>query len=81
MAEKKLILYGRHECHLCQDMLTDLEVLRKELDFELDFIDVDKDRQLVERYGMKVPVLVGAGQEICHYFLDKQSLFNYFERR
>ena len=79
MSRQQLTLFGRLECHLCQDMLNDLEPLKDELGFELLYVDIDQDKQLVERYGRVVPVLVAAEQEICHYFLDKQALIEYFE--
>jgi hypothetical protein len=48
-------------------------------DLQLESVDVDTDPVLVEAYGHKVPVLVGAdGEEICHYFLDRQALDAYF---
>ena len=80
MVKVELTLFGRLECHLCQDMLNDLEPLKSELGFELNVVDIDRDNQLIERYGTMVPVLVVAEQEICHYFLDKQALIEYFER-
>ena len=80
MSRQQLTLFGRLECHLCQDMLNDLETLKDELPFELIYVDIDQDKQLVERYGTLVPVLVATEQEICHYFLDKQALIQYFER-
>jgi hypothetical protein len=61
-------------------MLNDLAIFQQQLRFELKFVDVDEDSELVERYGARVPVLLANGQEICHYFLDKQALLQYFER-
>ena len=78
MIKQKFILYGRFECHLCQDMQNDLLPLQKELDFELTLIDVDEKPEWVARYGSRVPVLVGDKGEVCHYFLDKQALLQYF---
>lgn len=80
MTRQLLTVYGRADCHLCQDMMNDLVSFRDSLDFELKFVDIDTDKQLVERYGEKVPVLLAAKQEICHYFLDKQALIEYFEQ-
>ena len=79
MSRQQLTLFGRLECQLCQDMLNDLEPLKDELGFELQYVDIDQDKQLVELYGTLVPVLMAAEQEICHYFLDKQALIEYFE--
>lgn len=59
-------------------MQNDLLPLKKELGFELQVIDVDRDPVLVKQYGTRVPVLVSEKGEICHYFLDKQALLQYF---
>lgn len=75
-----LTVYGRQECHLCQDMQYALEPYQQELGFEVKFIDIDRNPELVEEYGTRVPVLVAQEHEICHYFLDKQALFQYFEQ-
>lgn len=78
MAEQELTMYGRPGCHLCEDMQNDLLNLQDELDFKLQVIDVDRDPGLIEQYGSRVPVLVSDKGEICHYFLDKQALLQYF---
>jgi len=78
-----LTLYGREYCHLCQDMLAALEILRGERggDFELDVLDIDADPLLVERYDEFVPVLAaGTGEnarELCRYFLDVAAVRAY----
>ena len=74
-----LTVYGRLDCHLCQDMQYALEPYREELGFEVKFIDIERDPELVKAYGTRVPVLAAQENEICHYFLDKQALFQYFE--
>jgi len=48
--------------------------LRDDLGFTLIEVDIDRDPDLVTRYGARVPVLVGEGVELCHYFLDKARL-------
>lgn len=71
----RLTLYGRAYCHLCEDMLRALEGLQDELRFTVQTVDVDADPVLEQRYGERVPVLVGPDeQEICHYFLDLTAL-------
>lgn len=63
-------------------MLTDLEALRRDHPFAIviDVIDVDSDWTLAHRYDQLVPVLVGDGEEICHYFLDKTKVREYLGR-
>lgn len=69
-----LTLYGRTGCHLCEDMEGALNELQKELGFRLELIDIDSDPSLADAYGTLVPVLKDGDTEICHYFLDPQTL-------
>jgi hypothetical protein len=48
--------------------------------FDVQVVDIDADAELVACYGHKVPVLVGDGEEICHYFLDEQQLAEFLSR-
>jgi glutaredoxin len=75
-----LVVYSREHCHLCQNMIAALRELQARLSFHLDVVDVDSDEQLKSRYGLKVPVLVAGGEEICHYHLDPVALDAYFAK-
>ena len=76
----QLTLYVRRDCHLCAEMHRDLLALESAQAFTLELVDIDSDAELVARYGHKVPVLIGEGEEICHYFLDEPQLAAYFNR-
>lgn len=71
---KQLKVYVRRGCHLCTDMSVALMRLQGALGYHLVEIDIDRDPELVERYGTRVPVLVGGDTELCHYFLDTERL-------
>lgn len=75
-----LIVYGRKDCHLCHDMIAGLEQFRQQFGFDFTVVDIDTEKDLVSRYGERVPVLMGGGQEICHYHLDPAALSAYFSR-
>lgn len=77
----KLTVYGRPDCHLCQDMVAALEGLQQEFAFKFDFVDIDENPRLVLRYGTLVPVLLGNGQEICHHHLDFPALKAFLDTR
>ncbi|MCK4743543.1 MAG: glutaredoxin family protein [Sulfuriflexus sp.] len=79
-ASIELSLYGRSECHLCEDMQVELEKFSAELNFTLKIIDINEDSTLIDEYGTKVPVLMHENHEICHYFLDPQALQMYFSQ-
>ena len=66
----RLTLYGRGYCHLCDEMLAALAAMRVEFAFAVDVVDVDSDAAMEQRFGTLVPVLMHAGNELCHYHLD-----------
>ncbi len=69
-AARRLRLYYRHGCHLCEDMLGQLH----ELGVAVDVVDVDREPELRARYQVLVPVLADGEAEICRYFLDQVAL-------
>ena len=73
----ELILYVRKDCHLCSEMISDLNELQVKLCFYLEIVDVDGSQNLVEKYGEFVPVLMGKNEEICHFHLDPKALDAY----
>lgn len=76
---KTLIVYGREDCHLCQNMILALQDIQERISFNFKVIDIDSDPELIALYGEKIPVLVSplTNQEICHYFLDVAALDDY----
>lgn len=71
----RLRVYGRNDCHLCDEMVAALHGLQASLGFRFEVLNVDTEPALKARYGSRVPVLVDAeGEEICHYWLDESAL-------
>lgn len=77
-AAVQLVMYGRTGCHLCDEMRDALETCREQLDFSLEFRDIDASPDWQQRYGERIPVLYADEHEICHYFLDRQALLEHF---
>jgi glutaredoxin len=50
-------IYSRENCHLCDVALEALKSVEAELNFKIEKIDIDKDPDLVNRYGEEVPVI------------------------
>ena len=66
-----LTLYGRRDCHLCEEMARAL----RERGVAFAEVDVDSATELKERYGRFVPVLTdGDGKELCRYRLEPAVL-------
>jgi glutaredoxin len=62
-----LTLYTRVGCHLCEQAERVLERERQATPFELELVDVDRDPDLVRRYGVRVPVVAVDGVELFEY--------------
>ncbi|AWP22194.1 glutaredoxin [Acidiferrobacter sp. SPIII_3] len=69
-----IIFYHRSDCHLCEDMARALAPLAAELGVAVRAVDIESDPDLEARYGLKVPVLVHGGTEICCYRLDERAV-------
>jgi thiol-disulfide isomerase/thioredoxin len=77
---KYLRFFHRPGCHLCEEMLEQLEALKSELGFQLQQLDVDADAQLRARYHTRVPVLEDAeGNLLSEVFLDPVSVMSYLQ--
>ncbi len=74
---RRLTVYSRAWCHLCDDMLAALQPLREEFEFGLDVIDVDERPEFEGLYGERVPVLVADDRELCQYRLDTPAVRAY----
>ncbi len=61
-------------------MITGLRALQAAARFELEVVDVDHDPAIEARFGERVPVLVGAGAELCHYCLDLAKVNEYLSK-
>ena len=52
-----ITVFGRHGCHLCDVAVEILEVLREELNYEIEEIYIDGNTELEKLYGEQVPVI------------------------
>lgn len=76
----ELLLYHRCGCPLCEEALERLRELEAAWGFRVRVMDVDADPELLRRYNETVPVLEGAGVEICRYVLDEEALRQHLAR-
>ena len=71
----RLTVVRRHDCKLCEEMLSALERLGRERALPpVETIDVDSDPQLARRHGLHVPVLLLEGTVVCRHRLDRAEL-------
>jgi Glutaredoxin-like domain (DUF836) len=55
-------------------MLSELAALPEVRPFEVAVLDVDADPAAATRYGHKIPVLLFAGELVCHGHLDPEEV-------
>jgi thioredoxin reductase (NADPH) len=67
------MVYSRRGCHLCDDLLAELEPLCRDR-AQIVVRDVDTEADWVAAYGDAVPVLCEGEREICRYRLDRRAV-------
>ncbi len=67
-------LYGKPDCHLCDEARTVLERVRRDVAFELRERDITGDDVLHRRYLERIPVVVIDGEEAFELFVDEAGL-------
>ncbi len=72
-----LTLYHRLGCHLCEQMLNELQVALADLDLQVTLVDIDRDASLRQRFDDQVPVLAAGDDILCRHFLDEQRVRAY----
>ena len=71
---KKVFLYSREGCHLCEVVEEQLARLRADHPFDLEIVDIDGDPALVAEYGLEIPVVMLDGKKVAKYQLDEAML-------
>lgn len=69
-----VVLYGRPECHLCDDAWAVLERVRADTPFELIQRNIETDDALLRRYLERIPVVEIDGEEAFELFVDEADL-------
>lgn len=69
-----LVLYGKSDCPLCDEMKAVIDEVRCEVACTLEVIDVAADSALLARYGEEIPVLLVNGRKAFKYRTDVRAL-------
>jgi glutathione S-transferase len=71
----RLVLYGRPECHLCDEARDGLRNLIAEgLPFELEEVNIESDEGLHARFLERIPVIELDGEIVSELGLDERAL-------
>jgi len=64
-----LTVFSRPGCHLCEEMIAELEPLVAGR-ARIEVVDISDDESLEARYGTAIPVLRHGEEELARYRLD-----------
>ena len=73
-------LYGKPDCHLCDDARAAVERVRARRSFELREVDVTLDPTLYREYGERIPVLEVDGEELFEFHVEEGVLLERLDR-
>jgi hypothetical protein len=74
-APARFLLLGRPDCPLCEELYTGLMQALAGRPAEVTMADVDDRPEWQRRYGLRIPVLLDAWNEvICEGHFDAQAL-------
>ena len=71
---KRVVLYTREGCGLCETAKRVLQAERRRTPFELEEIDVEGNDELEMEYGIRIPVVVVDGKELFELVVDPDAL-------
>lgn len=81
----RLTIYSKPGCHLCDDMksLIHRVVTRHfaQHTIGVDEIDISTDPDLLDRYGLEIPVLLIDGKKVAKYRVSETELRQMLDAR
>lgn len=81
----RLTIYSKPGCHLCDEMKSLVHrILARQSNSDamtLDEIDISSDPELLDRYGLEIPVLLIDGKKVAKYRVSEEELTQMLRRR
>jgi glutaredoxin len=75
MPSRLVRLYGRPDCHLCDEARDGLrDLIASGLAFELEEVNIEADDELHARYLERIPVIELDGEIVSELWLDADGL-------
>jgi len=71
---RRVTLYTKKGCHLCEEAKDLLRGLREEYDLAIAEVDIESDKGLQEIYGSLIPVVAVEGGRIFHSKISESQL-------
>lgn len=69
---KKVTVYSRTGCHLCEDAINQINSVKDKLTFDLEVKLIDNNLELEKKFGEQVPVILIDDQPHDYWRVDLQ---------
>lgn len=73
MAGRRVVLYSRRACHLCDEARSVILAERDRTPFDFDEVLIDGDEALERDYGLRVPVVEVDGTEKFEFGIEPRE--------
>jgi glutaredoxin len=70
----RVSLYGKDDCHLCDEAKAVLDAARRQVPFDLEVVDITHDPALFDRYRYDIPVIHVNGRKAFKHRLDPAAV-------
>ena len=70
----RLTLYSKPGCHLCDRMKDVIESVRTRMPLTIDVVDISTKQDLMDLYGLEIPVLLIDGRKAAKYRVTEGEL-------
>ncbi len=67
-------IYSRPGCHLCDEMKAVVRRVAQSVPLQVEEIDISTSRDLEDRYGLEIPVLLVEGKKAAKYRIGEEEL-------
>jgi glutaredoxin len=71
---KKVVLYTKAGCHLCENAKAVILSVRRSVAFELQEVDIARDEELFDLYKHDIPVVTIDGRQAFKHRVDAAAL-------
>ena len=68
-----LQVYSRPGCHLCEQLIEELQPLLRGR-AEIEVLNIDTRADWAEKYSSRIPVIELGGRFLCEYHLDADAI-------
>ena len=75
------ILYTKDKCHLCEKAKEELRKAAESIPFSYEEVDIYQRDELVEKYGLMIPVLMHGTAVIQYGQIDSGTIVNFLKNR